>query len=307
MKDHAAFPPRAFARLQLLSLLVVALAFAAVTMPAVDSATAKASSARSIDNLRRLGQAYIAFAEDHDGRIPPAACEAPNPSPFGDFAMGKSWDYWLLPYLDYSAGDGFGDLTDANCPAAGELLAHPLDQERNRLLRTYAANRFVTPAVADAAAPWTVLPDLKHPGRLILLSERPYANGRIGRAQAAELSPGRQIAATQGRPAINPEGKYNYLFADGHVETLALEQTYRAGDAYPAEGGPAPGEGTGPANLWQPAAGASGCSMMAGHGGSGGCDHAAMEENSGAASGGNGSTEPSAAGGGCICGDNCSM
>lgn len=254
----------AFTLVEMLAVVAVLAVLACLAFFGVKAAMQHAATAQSISNLHQFGLAYLAFAADNDGRLPPAACALSNPSRFGPYAYGKSWDYWLLPRLGYHAGEGFGNLTDSNCPRGQveKLFLHAYDENASQksrgFRRTYAANRYATPVVSMPAANWVLYQRIEHPSLLILLTERPFTAGRIGRASFAENSPGLQIAGTAAKPPINPGGRYNYLFADGHVETLALEQTYRPVDSYPAEGGPAPGAGVGANDLWRGIKGAGG-------------------------------------------------
>ena len=250
-KDHGF--THAFTLVELIVVIAIIGLLAALLLPSVASVQAHAAMAQSISNLRTFGAAYAAFSSEHSGRVPPAACTLPNPSDFGPYANGKSWDYWLLPYLGYQAGDGYGELTDANCPKAEKLFYHPRDKNLCSMVgirRTYSANLYATPVVSGSAK-WTTATQFFAPSRLIVLSEYPFTRAKIGRSVNAFVYPGAQLSGVDGNPPLNPGGTFNYLFADGHVETMNLEQTYTPSDDYPAAGGSKPGVGTGAKNLWQ--------------------------------------------------------
>ncbi|PTX93388.1 hypothetical protein DB345_17420 [Spartobacteria bacterium LR76] len=220
----------------------------------------RVASLQSVSNLRQFGLAYARFASDNDGKIPPTACTLKDPSDFGTTAYGKSWDYWLLPYLGYEIGAGIGNLTESNTPkgpAVEKLFLHGADKNTSTKTgsrRTYASNVYNAPIVQliqGNPMRWMRTSYLQTLSQRILLTEFPYTSARIGRSSYAGVTPGLQISLTAGKPDLNPGGKFNYLFVDGHVETLALEDTYTAEDDYQAEpGGPKPPPGRGRLNLW---------------------------------------------------------
>ena len=69
------------------------------------------------------------------------------------------------------------------------------------------------------------------PSRVIVLAERPNsANSFVNGTSFADIvNPGQCTANMTGLPELNPGGKFNFGFADGHVETLTPEATYGAG------------------------------------------------------------------------------
>lgn len=249
-----------FTLIELLVVTAILGILAALILPAVDGAFAHAASAQSMSNLKQFGTAYMSFAADNGGRLPPSACAMTNPSDFGATAYKKGWDYWLLPYLGHSFD---GDLTDDNRPAAENYFMHKRDKNTGTAgyRRTYAANMLgATPIVSKyTTTEWPRLLQIKQPTKLILLSEYPYSSGVIGKASGASLSPAVQISGTLNTDGskkrdLNPGGLYNYLFVDGHIESLKLEATYRAKDTgyrISYNGGPTPGVGTGTDDLWR--------------------------------------------------------
>lgn len=246
---------QAFTLVEMLVVSAVIGVLAALMLPAVDSALAHAASVQSINNLKQFGAAYMSYAAENDGLLPPAACAISNPSGFGATAYKKGWDYWLLPYLGHPFE---GDLTDANRPAAENLFLHKRDKNTGTsgFRRTYAANMLgVTPVVSKfTTTQCGRLLNVKQPSKLILLSEFPYSSGVIGKSSGAFISPCVQISGTKDKRNLNPGSAYNYLFVDGHIESLKVEQTYRAkDDGYRTSynGGPVPPLGTGTDDLWR--------------------------------------------------------
>ncbi len=128
----------------------------------------------------------------------------------------------------------------------------------------------ITPVVSKyTTTQWGVTLNVKQPSKLILLTEYPYSSAVIGNATGASVSPCVQISGTlngdgSAKRDLNPGGVYNYLFVDGHTESLRLSDTYRAKDTgyrTSYNGGPVPPVGTGADDLWRnvdPGGGANG-------------------------------------------------
>lgn len=270
---HTARPPhRAFTLIELLAVIAIIGVLAALIISVLSKVRMHAARIQSVSNLKQFGIAYLSFANDNKNRLPPSMCYGSSSQlsayGFDQYSDGKGWDYWLLPYVGYTVGSGYGNLTNSNRPKgslAEGLFSHRRDQGTgtNGSRRTYAANAvypggatpvFHTTLGSGTVRKWTILTDIKRPSRLILLSEFSYANGTIGKADCAGLVPSFQVALTEGKPDLNPNGKYNYLFADGHVKTMRLEETYRAFDTQyyrDGNGGSRLPTGTGASDLWR--------------------------------------------------------
>jgi len=272
--DHSI---QGFTMIEVLISVGVVVVLASLVVGASGPMLQRVASLQSVSNLRQFGLAYARFAAENDGKIPPTTCNLKDPSDFGTTAYGKSWDYWLLPYLGYEAGAGIGNLTESNTPkgpAVERLFLHGADKNTSTKIgsrRTYASNVYNAPIVQliqGNPMRWMRTSYLQTLSQRILLTEFPYTSARIGRSSYAGVTPGLQISLTAGKPDLNPGGKFNYLFVDGHVETLALEDTYTAEDDYQAEpGGPKPPPGRGKLNLW---ANPNGAGCPCGCGGTGG-------------------------------------
>ncbi|GAT33971.1 prepilin-type N-terminal cleavage/methylation domain-containing protein [Terrimicrobium sacchariphilum] len=268
---------RGFSMVEVLISMGIVVVLTSLVLGASGPMMQRVASLQSVSNLRQFGLAYARFAAENDGKIPPTVCNLKDPSDFGTTAYGKSWDYWLLPYLGYEVGAGIGNLTESNTPkgpAVEKLFLHGADKNTSSKTgsrRTYASNVYNAPiaqTIQGKPMSWMRTSYLQTLSQRILLTEFPYTSARIGRSSFAGVTPGLQISLTAGKPDLNAGGKFNYLFGDGHVETLALEDTYTAEDDYKAEpGGPKPPQGRGKMNLW---ANPNGAGCPCGCGGTGG-------------------------------------
>lgn len=66
-------PSLAFSLVEILVVLAIIAVLAAVATPALKSMMANGRSAKCVGNLRAIGAAALAYAQDNDGRLPPIA------------------------------------------------------------------------------------------------------------------------------------------------------------------------------------------------------------------------------------------
>ena len=164
---------------------------------------ARARTLECSKNLRQIGMASMLYAADNQMNLPGTVHQ-----------RGSSWTVSLSEILrPYSR-----EILDFKCP----------DDSHNSRARTYALNDFLTknPFGADHLD-YSILAKIPRPEATFMFAETaaghsgdhfhfaPYHGGRISPA-AFE----RQVAAgMHGQKA-------NYLFADGHVESLSRQQTF---------------------------------------------------------------------------------
>ena len=221
--------PRAFTLIELLVVITIVALLIGILLPALGAARTTAVSSTCKSNLKQVGLAYQVYAGDFRGLIPPPYRGAePN---FHANPIANRWhiDY-LLPHSDTGRGVDSGSVasrledTIYACPGA-------LGDSLNEL--SYAANRGLlfpvlltkSPLSGTGASNWARnsfkrLYDLRKPSSALLVLDGDttgvaYRNG----------SPPSQILAAAERHG----GTNNALIADGHVETMDVEDP----EAYP--------------------------------------------------------------------------
>ena len=185
---------------------------AALVFPIHQRALARGRAAECAGALRQLGTAALAYAADHDLKLP------------GDSHSGNA--SWSVALKSYAGGNGV-----FTCPA----------DERRRPY-TYLINDFLTPSPAGAPSlDFSRLPSLERPGETVLFAEASAAYTGSNHFHFSDYA-GYELPAEvfEAQVAVaRHAGSANYLFADGSLRALsqgmARERLARPA-SYPEEG-----------------------------------------------------------------------
>lgn len=150
-------------------------------------------------NLRQIGMATMAYASDNRMTLPLTSHQR----------GGKSWSLTLKPYME----------TGADVIAAFKC---PDDADKTRTY-TYLINDFLTPNPAGAPdLNYSYLASIPRPEATLMFAEAAATNKNTDHLHFSDYRGGKmppEVFAYQ--VAVEEHaGKANYLFADGHVETL---------------------------------------------------------------------------------------
>lgn len=217
-------------------ILIIA-ALAAIIFPMTRMLRTKAAAAKSVGNLVQIRSAIFLYTADNNGSFPYAAAQKKEN---GRWSFLGSWDGFLINYIGFN--------TDPNHPSrhmpsngaigtAFNVFKHDSDKsilsDPKLFRRSYAmptSSGAITVAVwseADSRVPHKIstVPD---PARTLLLVENPgHPDNFVNRTGYSGIgNPAAQMAK---QPDLNGNGKFNYLFADGHVESLYPKQTIGSG------------------------------------------------------------------------------
>ena len=242
-------PRRAFTLIELLTVIAIIGVLAAILIPTVSRVRKSARSTQSQSNLRQLGLAFQTFAADHKDRIPAWGMYGASTRPANPGT--ECWAWWLLPYLGMAPKDALTLEPGVQAETVFFAPNDPYYQPRadGKARRTYAMPQSGTiRAIGNAysaGSTWLVGPitKLERPSKTILLVERFGGQGTVGYQNWADVNvealASQMLAANNGSGPINEPtagaqvngGKFNFLFVDGHVQTLRLEDTVSfAGD-----------------------------------------------------------------------------
>ena len=209
---------------ELLVAIALVAILAALLTPAWLSGLEKSNRASCQQKMRQLGSAIFAWSVDHGMEWPRSSHTA--------FAHGqRGWARAILPYLGHDQtipNAQFRELqkTQFRCPS---------DQTRQSG-SSYGLNVYfeLDPDFDDyegAPAQWRYAHSLPHPSRTILLAEVPGTSDHVMAHFWQSGGGGYDVAASR------HARRSNFLFADGSIEALELQETF-----HPAAG----------VNLWHP-------------------------------------------------------
>jgi prepilin-type N-terminal cleavage/methylation domain-containing protein/prepilin-type processing-associated H-X9-DG protein len=218
--------PRGFTLIELLVVIAIIAILAAILFPVFAQARAKARQATCLSNLKQLGVAIMAYAQDYDETYPLA-----NYPVFGG-GSNTSWQFMVDPYVKANFPQDIG--TTANLKAS---VYHCPDFSKTangsvggRPSSSYAANDFVMASNDNNYVPSTWRPvqrlaNLQFPAQSVLLA--PSRGNSVW--TEGDDSRCTQTACTEKRAGgaanfayvvtrIRHNDGANYLLADGHAK-----------------------------------------------------------------------------------------
>jgi prepilin-type N-terminal cleavage/methylation domain-containing protein/prepilin-type processing-associated H-X9-DG protein len=190
----------AFTLIELLVVLAIIVTLATLTISVVGRITAQSRTTKCANFMRQLGSAAILYAGDHEMTLP-----------FTVHQRRQGEKSWTITLQEYANGKA-----TFRCP----------DDEDKKRPYTYVINDFLTPNPAGAPElDFSRLARLERPAATFLFAEASPAYAKSDHFhftgyQGTPLPPGvfkDQIAVER------HAGSANYVFADGHMETLSWE------------------------------------------------------------------------------------
>lgn len=200
---------RGFTLIELLVVLAVLAVLVLMLAPALQRAREAARTATCAARMRQVGLAMTLFAADNQNRFPRSQHSA--------FAHGELvWARALAPYLQ-SSTTAWRDLLKNlyRCPGDGRAAS----------LLSYGVNVYfeLDPAEDDyegKPASWRHRSEVSKPAGTVYLAENNSSADHIMPNFWAAAAEAEDVASTR------HEGRANYVFVDGHVETRSFSTLY---------------------------------------------------------------------------------
>ncbi|WOO40066.1 type II secretion system protein [Rubellicoccus peritrichatus] len=211
--SQSPYPAAGFTLIELLASMGVIAILASILIVGIGKARLAAAENVSRSNLRQLGSMILLYTTEADGRLPYGA----HSDPEGKTQIG--WDQQII-------NAGIADEADLQAVAFAPNIIHDNQATIPRsysMVRTRHAGVGMTVYGDDTTEqlPVSRIPD---PAKVLMLTEKfvsPHSFG--GYAHAVIDTPDEQVRFAPERT------EFNYLFVDGHVETLEPNATIGEG------------------------------------------------------------------------------
>jgi prepilin-type N-terminal cleavage/methylation domain-containing protein/prepilin-type processing-associated H-X9-DG protein len=212
-------PCAGFTLIELLVVIAVIAVLMAILVPALGRAREQAKRIKCFANMRQMGLAQQVYLQDYDYHLPPSSCRITDPN-----------GHWLRILATFIHEDLL-----FQCPSdrAKDFVDwdRPLLEQPDCRYSSYAVNALLDPVHYRYGArhnKYNRTTSIQHPQHCIWISEAPDRdNFNLADHIHPETWEGSIDYAKQFIAYDRHTGTSNYLFVDGHVENLKIEQTYQ--------------------------------------------------------------------------------
>ena len=210
---------KAFTLIELLVVIAIIALLLGILLPSLGRAREQARKIACLSNMRQMGVAVSAYLPDSDYRLPPSSCHCDDPNEHWLFILSRYTREQLLFQCPSDTGNDFVDWNK------------PVKDQKDARYSSYAVNALLDPVHYRYGARvnrYNNVNTIRRPMSCIWISEAPDTeNFNLADHIHPETWEGSVEYARQFVAWDRHKETSNYLFADGHAERLAFEQTYQ--------------------------------------------------------------------------------
>ena len=205
---------KAFTLIELLVVISIIALLLGILLPSLNKARQLAKKVACSSNMRQMGIALNTYLIDNEDRLPDSSCHVSDPN--------KYWISILSKYV--------GEQLLFRCPAdrAKNFVDwnKPLDEQSKDLRwSSFALNALLDSKCPRYSGRYNTARAIRKPQYCVYVAESPSSWTSADHIHPEQWFYNIQLA--KGQVAWDRHsGKSNYLFVDGHADTLEIEQTY---------------------------------------------------------------------------------
>ncbi len=204
----------AFTLIELLVVISIIALLLGILLPSLNKARQQAKKLVCSSNMRQTGIALTIYLLDNDDHLPDSSCHISDPNKYWIKILSK---YTGEELLFRCPSDKAKNFIDWNKPLS--------EQPKDLRWSSFALNALLDSRCPRYGGRYNVARSIRKPQYCIYVAESPSSW-----TSADHLHPEQwfcNIQLAKGQIAWDRHsGKSNYLFIDGHNETLEIEQTY---------------------------------------------------------------------------------
>jgi len=208
-----------FTLIELLVVISIIAILLGILLPALNKARQQAKKLVCTSNMRQIGIAVQAYILDNNNRLPPSSCHITDPDQYWLKVLSKYTGEQLLFHCPSDKSNNFVDWDK------------PLSEQSDRRYSSFAVNALLDPVCfryGGSTNRYNRVDSIRRPKYCVWISEAPETEDfQLADHIHPETWEGSVEYAKTFIAWDRHLGKSNYLFADGHVETLQFEHTYK--------------------------------------------------------------------------------